>query len=162
MSNIVVTRTYAQSPAVVFATLNDFAGIHRFHPLVEMSPLVEGMPATGAGSERVCHMYDGNTLHERLVEVEQDKSLVVDIVDTSMPMAKGAGRFDLAPTDDGGTELTMTMDFELKMGILGKALDALIVGRKFRGNLELLLAALDEHLATNESIPKGWKPSARS
>lgn len=160
MSLISITHTYPQSPSEVFAALNDFAGIHRFHPLLESSPLVDGTPATGVGSERVCNLYDGNTLHERIVEAEQDKTLTVEIVDTSMPMAKGGGRFDLAPTADGGTELTMTMDFEMKMGLLGKALDRLVVARKFRGNLELLLAALGEHLATGATIGRGWTAPA--
>jgi len=160
MSLITITHTYPQSPSEVFAALNDFAGVHRFHPLLESSPLVDGTPASGPGSERVCQLYDGNTLHERIVEAELNKSLTVEIVDTSMPMAKGGGRFDLAPTAAGGTEVTMTMDFELKMGLLGKALDMLVVGRKFKGNLELLLAALGEHLDTGADIAKGWKAPA--
>jgi uncharacterized protein YndB with AHSA1/START domain len=160
MSTVVVTHTYAQAPATVFAALSDFAGIHRFHPLVERSPLVDGTPASGVGSERVCHLYDGDTLHERVVRVEPDKALYVEIVDTSMPMVKGDGSFELAPTADGGTELTLTMDFKLKMGLLGAALDKLVVARKFRGNLTLLLAALQAHLDTGETIEKGWKASA--
>jgi hypothetical protein len=160
MSFIAVTRTYPQAPSEVFSALNDFAGIHRFHPLLESSPLVDGTPAEGPGSERVCKLYDGNTLHERLLDTETDKWLTVEIVDTSMPMAKGGGRFDLKPTAAGGTELTMTMDFELKMGLLGKALDRLVVGRKFRGNLEQLLAALGEHLETGAAIGRGWKAPA--
>jgi uncharacterized protein YndB with AHSA1/START domain len=160
MSTITLSRTYPQSPSTVFAALNDFAGIHRFHPMLESSPRIDGTPEGGTGAERMCNMYDGNTLHERIVDSEQDRFLVVEIVDTSMPMAKGGGRFELAPTSDGGTELTMTMDFTLKMGFVGKALDVLVVGRQFRKNLELLLAALAEHLTTGEPIPKGWKPSA--
>ena len=52
------------------------------------------------------------------------------------------------------------MDFELKMGLLGRALDRLVVGRKFKGNLELLLAALAEHLETGEDIGRGWRAPA--
>ena len=157
MSLITITRTFPQSPEVVFATLNDFAGIHRFHPLLESSPLVDGTPAGGAGSERICALYDGNTLHERITDAVPNRSMDIEIVDTSMPMAKGNGGYRLEPTADGGTEVTMTMDFELKMGLLGKALDRLVVGRKFKGNLELLMAALGEHLETGADIPRGWK-----
>ena len=160
MSIVTISHRYPQPPAEVFAALNDFAGVHRFHPMLESSPLVDGTPATGAGSERVCHLYNGNTIHERLVEVETDRSLKVEILDTSMPMARADGLFQLAPTATGGTEVTLTMDFELTMGLLGKALDKLVMARKFRGNLELLLAALGEHLVTGEVIDKGWKAPA--
>lgn len=157
MSTIVIKHTYAHSPSKVFAALNDFAAIHRFHPLVDSSPLVPGTPATGAGAERVCHFRDGNTLHERLVDAELDKRLSIEVVDTSMPVASMLARFELVPTPRGGTELTMSAVFELKMGILGKALDKLVVGRKFKRNLELLLSALDEHLSTGQDLPADWK-----
>lgn len=157
MSKITITHTYPQSPSQVFAALNDFAGIYRYHPMLESSPLVDGTPATGAGSERVCHMYDGNTLHERITGVELDKWLTIEVVDSSMPLSSMTGRFDLTPTSTGGTEVTMTADFALKMGFLGKALDVLVMRRKFTGNLELLLAALGEHLNTGNVIGRGWK-----
>ncbi|MFT5457943.1 MAG: hypothetical protein ACI9K2_004446 [Myxococcota bacterium] len=160
MSKITIAHTYAQSPSTVFAALNDFAGIYRFHPLLESSPLVDGTPETGAGSERVCHLHDGNTLHERLTGAELDSWLTVEIVDTSMPMASGGGRYDLAPTRTGGTELTMTMDFTLKMGLLGRVLDTLVVGRKLRANLELVLASLEQHLESGEDVPRAWASSA--
>lgn len=83
MSELSISRNYSQSPSEVFAALNDFAGIHRFHPLLTRSPLVEGTPASGAGSERVCHLHDGNTLHERLVDAKPDEWLKIEVVDSS-------------------------------------------------------------------------------
>jgi len=160
MSIVNVTHNYAQSPAEVFAALNDFAGVYRYHPALKSSPLVDGTPATGAGSERVCHMHDGNTLHERIVEAEPNEWLKVEILDTSMPMSRGDGHFRLTPKESGGTEVTLTMDFELTMGVFGKVLDKLVMRRKFTGALKLMLAALEEHLTTGEDIPKGWKPAA--
>ncbi len=160
MSIITVEHSYPQPPSEVFAALNDFAGVYRFHPALKSSPLVEGTPASGTGSERVCHMHDGNTLHERIVEAEADEWLKVEILDTSMPMSRGDGHFRLAPTSSGGTTVSLTMDFALTMGLLGKALDKLIMTRKFKTALKIMLAALEEHLTTGETIPKGWKPAA--
>jgi len=54
----------------------------------------------------------------------------------------------------------MTADFELKMGLLGKALDMLVMGRKFRASLVMLLAALGRYLDTGEETPRHWKPAA--
>ncbi len=160
MSIITVKHTYPQSPPDVFAALNDFAGVHRFHPALKSSPLVDGTPAGGAGSERVCHLHDGNTLHERIVEARTNEWLKVEIVDSSMPMSRGDGHFQLSPTPSGGTEVALTMDFELTMGLLGKALDKLVMARKFSKGLSVMLAALEEHLTTGKEIPKGWKPAA--
>jgi uncharacterized protein YndB with AHSA1/START domain len=160
MSTLTVTRTYPQPPSEVFAALNDFAGVYRFHPLLESSPLVEGTPAAGPGSERVCHLNDGNTLHERLVNVKANESLTVEVVDTSMPVSRMIAQFTLVQTSDGGTELTMTADFELKMGFLGKVLDKLVVARKFQGNLDLLLVSLGEYLQTGRPVARAFKAAS--
>ena len=160
MSSITISRTYPQSPATVFGALNDFAGIHQFHPLLTSSPLVDGTPSTGAGSERICYLHDGNTIHERLIDANPDESLTVEVVDTSMPVSKMVGKFTLVPAAEGGTELTMAADFEMKMGLLGKVLDKLVVARKFQGNLELLLASLGEYLQTGQPVARGFKSAS--
>ena len=161
MSELSITRSYPQAPSEIFAALNDFAAIHRFHPLLESSPLVDGTPATGSGAERICHLHDGHTLHERLVDSKPNEWLTIEVVDSSMPVAQMSGRFDLTPTPSGGTTLKMTADFDLKMGLLGKGLDKLVVGRKCSGNLELLLESLGQYMDTGKDVQKAWhKPAA--
>jgi hypothetical protein len=53
----------------------------------------------------------------------------------------------------------MTFDYEMKYGIVGKAMDALMVRKSMEGSLTNLLAALDEHLTTGQPIGEGWKPT---
>jgi hypothetical protein len=85
--------------------------------------------------------------------------MTVDIYDGSMPIRTCVVRFDLA--DEGaGTRVTITADYELKLGFLGKMMDTLAVNKQFTHNLTMMLAGIDHHLATGQLIEKGWQPVA--
>jgi hypothetical protein len=159
MASITLIRTVEAPLERVWALLSDFGGIHRYHPGVETSPITAGTPKSGVGSERVCNLYDGNHLTERVTESIEGKRLVIDVVGSSMPMKTAGGSFDVRAVSDGSTEITMTMDYVLKFGPLGMILDKLVLGRTMRKGLDGLLDGLDQHLRTGETIGKGWKPA---
>jgi hypothetical protein len=54
----------------------------------------------------------------------------------------------------------MTMSYVVKFGLLGAAMDALMMKRMMTGSLNSLLAGLEEHLSTGKTIEKGWRPTA--
>jgi len=156
MSEITISRAVSHSVANVWAALDDFSGIHRWSAGVETSPTNPGTPSRGVGAERNCHLYDGNHIQERITQVIDQRRLAIEVFDTSMPLKSADAAFDIEPTSDGGTSLTMTFHYVVKFGLLGKAMDGLMIRRKMTASLNNLLAALDEHLRTGETIDKGW------
>jgi hypothetical protein len=141
----------------VWAAIEDFGGVHRYSAGVEASPINPGTPAQGVGAERRCALYDGNHIQERVTESIEQRKLSIEIFDTSMPIKSAQASFELKASDDGGCMLSMTMDYVVKFGIVGKAMDALMMERAMTKSLTNLLAALDEHLQTGELIEKGWQ-----
>jgi uncharacterized protein YndB with AHSA1/START domain len=162
MSTFTVSRTMGHPVDKVWSTLADFGGIHRYSGSVEVSPINEGTPDKGLGAERRCQLYDGNHIQERVTEFTEGSRLALEVFDTSLPMKSAAARFDLQPTPDGGCELTMTMEYVVKFGIIGRALDAVMMRKEMIKSLTLLLAGLDEYAKTGEAIEKGWKPAQES
>jgi ribosome-associated toxin RatA of RatAB toxin-antitoxin module len=158
MSQVVVSHIVSSPVANVWAVLADFGGIHHFSAGVQSSPINDGTPSTGVGAERNCHLYDGNNIQERITEFVENRRIGIDIFQTSMPLKTASASFELEPAE-GGCKVTMTMDYEVKYGILGKAMDAMMMKGMMTKNLGGLLRTLDEHLVTGEDIPKGWKPS---
>lgn len=158
MSVITLSREIAAPIAKVWATLDDFGGVHRFSASVESSPINEGTPSSGVGSERNCHLYDGNHIQERVVESVPEKKISIEIFDTSMPLKEGHGTFALSPTPSGGTLVHMTMEYVVKYGPLGVLMDKLMMKRMLAPSLDRLLAGLEHHVLTGESIGKGWEP----
>jgi uncharacterized protein YndB with AHSA1/START domain len=160
MSTITVQRSVASSVDEVWSALADFGGIHRFSAAIDTSPINPGTPTTGVGAERTCNMYDGNHIQERVTESVEKSRLDIEIFDTSMPLKSAHVRFDLKPTSDGGCEVTMTMDYVVKFGIIGQVMDAVMMRSMMTKSLNRLLAGLDEYLRTGKPIEKGWTPAA--
>ncbi|MEM6990051.1 MAG: SRPBCC family protein [Myxococcota bacterium] len=160
MSTLTISRTLRHSPEDVWSVLEEFGAIHRWSASVESSPINAGTPERGVGAERNCHLYDGNHIQERVTQVVEGRRLALEVFDTSLPVKSADAAFELSPTSDGGTELSMTFDYVVKFGLLGKAMDGLMLRRGMTASLSRLLAALDEHLETGAVIPNGWTPSA--
>ncbi len=159
MSVVSATREIPAAVSVVWATLTDFGAIHRYNASVDTSPINEGTPSSGVGSERTCHLYDGNHLQERVVESKEEEKLSIDIFESSLPLKSSSGTFTLEPTSGGGTRVTVIMEYEVKYGPIGVVLDLMMLKRMLGPGMHQLLAGLDHHIRTGETIGKGWKPS---
>lgn len=160
MSVITVSRRVASPVASVWAALDDFGGVHRFAAGVESSPIIDGSPSCGVGAERSCKLYDGNYINERVTESIEYEKLAIEVFDTSMPIKTADATFTIAPAAGGGTHITMTMDYVVKYGPLGMAMDALMMRGMMTKQLDNLLAGLGHNLVSGEAIGKGWKPQA--
>ena len=159
MSVVSVEREIDAPVPKVWAALSDFGGVHRYHSAVERSPINEGTPSSGVGSERTCHLYDGNHVQERVTESVPEQKLSVEIFETSMPLKSAVGTFTLSPTPSGGTQVELSMDYVVKYGPAGKLMDVLMVKRMLTPNLNRMLAGLDHHLETGETVEEGWAPA---
>ena len=159
MSIISVSREIPASVSEVWALLADFGGIHRYNASVETSPINEGTPPSGIGSERTCHLYDGNHLQERVVNSIEEKMLTVDIFESSMPLKSAQGIMTLESLSPNSMRITASMDYDVKYGPVGVILDRLMIKRMLEPGLNGLLAGIDHHIMTGETIGKGWMPS---
>ena len=160
VATITLKRTVDTPIERVWEVLSDFGEIHRFHPGVKSSPITDGTPSSGVGAERVCHLYDGNHLTERVTESVDQRKLAIDVVDSSMPMKTANGTFEVQTAADGKTEVSLTMAYKLKFGPLGAVMDKLVLEKSMTRSLDALLAGLDQHLTTGETIGEGWVPVA--
>ncbi len=158
MSVVTQSRHVSSPVAKVWEALSDFGGVHRFAAGVKSSPIIKGTPDRGVGSERSCTLYDGNTVLERVTESIENKRISVEIFESSMPIKTADATFTLAPAAGGGTDIIVTMEYVVKYGPIGVAMDVLMMRSAMNATFENLLAGLDHHLQTGESIGNGWKP----
>ena len=75
---ITYETTIAAPRERVWEILNDFGNVDKFHPLVLDSHSLTEL-AGGRGAERVCDFGKGVKLYERIVDVNEGRSMDVDI-----------------------------------------------------------------------------------
>ena len=152
MHTTTVRRTFEVSADRVWAAFDDFGGIHKFHPMIESSPLTGGQ-AKGLGCERACHLYGGGVLKERVTHYEAGRRMTVQITDAGpFPIRHAVADIEVVPDGPRASSVTFTMAFEPKFGALGWLMAKVIMVRQFRRLVEQVLDGLATHLDTGQRI----------
>ena len=141
MAVVVVEKNINASVEKVFASwTEEFASIYKFNPNLNSSHLLGSTKEGGQkGSTRQCDLNDGkNWLRERVLDYRKNEKLVIDIYESSMPIKSNLVTFHFRSIGINKTRLTMTSEFEPKMGILGKMMVPLMK-MKFKPMLQAML-----------------------
>jgi len=137
----------------VWDVLADFGGTWRWNPNVTESHSTSEANS-GLGAERHCDLaFAGAKVEERIVDWHDGRSYDVEIVDGSRtpPMNKPIAHFEVE-ADGDTTIVRASMQYEMKYGPLGWAMDRIMVRRKFGPLFGQILAGLKHHVETGELV----------
>lgn len=142
MAKVSLTRIIDAPLDRLWASWDDFGAIYRFNPNLKGSFVLEGSARTGLGAERQCDLSDGkNYIQERIVEYAPHRRLVIDIYNGTLPLKSATASFDLKSLGPNRSEVTMTMEFTPKFGVVGKLMIPMmkpqfrkLLGRLLDGN----------------------------
>ena len=76
---------------------------------------------------------------------------MVNIYETNLPLHRNVVEFSIE-ADSSGTMVTVAPDYTLKYGLIGRLLNQIVVGRKFKTGMEDLLDGLKYHIETGELV----------
>jgi len=143
MANVTVNRTIAAPVEQVWASWDDFGNIYKFNPNLNHSRLLDSNLPTGIGAKRQCDINDGkNWIREEVMDYIPNRTLKIKIYEGTMPLKRAIATLTFQPITAHQTEVTMSMDFEPKLGLLGKIMVPMMK-LKFKGMLNALLAGND-------------------
>lgn len=121
MATVTARQTVNAPLDDVWASWDDFGGIHRFNPNLSGSFLLQGSDRTGLGATRQCDLIDGkNYIQERVVDYVPNKRLAIEVIDGSVPIRSARAEITLTSVGKNQTAVEMSMRFEPKMGLLGR------------------------------------------
>ena len=138
----------------VFASWHDeYADIYKFNPVIGKSFLLkETQVNKGLGALRQCNFVDGkNWIRERVSEFTENKRIVVDIYEGTVPIKNGKATISFKDLGGGKTELTMTVSFEPKIPLIG-ALMVPVMKKQFGANIRSLVAANARYVERGEQV----------
>ena len=113
------------SPQQVWDVLTDLDGLAAYDPIVKTSTVI-GDERQGIGAMRKCTVNPRNWYKEKITLWEPHQRLEFSIVECNLPMHSLTHTYtiDTTPT---GTRVAQVMNYEMKFGFLGRALDRIIV-----------------------------------
>lgn len=150
------TTTIAAPPDRVFEVLADLESIGRFSPGVRAVELRDG-PRTGPGARRRCLVAPMGHLDEEVVAWEPGRRMVL-ATRGGMPMEATAD-WEVSGPVTGPTTVTVTMDYALRGGPLGRAVARAGLHRRldrtFRDNLAGLRLHVEHGTDVGRALPAG-------
>jgi len=155
MQHAEFTRTIHAPIAQVWPLLADVTAVARWSPAVDKADLLT-VQSAGLRAARRCHFYDGTSVREEVIAVADGRRVRVRLTESSMPMKRLEAEFIVAETPEGHTKVTMALDYEVKWGLLGKLMGAMMV----RGQLVKMetraLAGLNHYVTTGAVVGKDF------
>ena len=152
MTVVTVDQQINASPAKVWEVLANFPDVYRWNPAVEHSNALSEQ-TTGVDAGRRCDLFDGGFLEERIVEFDPDRRMVVEIFNTSLPLASNFVTFSVDPQGTG-SRVTLSSNYRLKYGPIGMLMDVLMARRQARAGFADVLRGLKHHVETGEAVER--------
>ena len=148
MSSVYIDAT----PDHVWSIISDFGNVYRYNPSVPTSHST-GDDAGGLGATRHCDLAPFGSLEEKIVEFEEGSHLVVDIFETEKvpPFEHSIARLTIEPEGDG-TRFRGKLDYQLKGGLLGRALNGAGAQRSFEKAWTRFAAGLKYYAETGNEV----------
>ncbi len=148
----------------VWAALANLGGIQNFHPGVSKSYYITDQKE-GLGAARVCELLPMGKVEEHVIDWKHGEEMTLDVVplEKAPPLRDATGRLQLTEEDDGSVRVTMTVEYGLKFGPLGRVMDILLVRPQFEKVVPRVLRGLKRHLETGQihrAAEHRWVPAA--
>ena len=142
-------------PDRVWRMLSKLDALSDYDPGVASVALLEGV-REGVGAGRRCVLREGGWFEERVTESDGRRVLAFELVACTLPVRSLRHRYKLS---EAGTQtrVEQTMEYVLKYGMLGSALDALFVRRRWDAGIKAFFKGLK---ARAEGAPAS-SPQAR-
>ena len=137
------------TPDRVWAALASLDLLEKYDPGVSRSEIVSA-ERTGPGSARRCDLRPGGWFKERVADWRPNEGLSFELYECTLPVRQLRHSYTLV-ADAGGTLVTQRMEYELKFGLVGRALDALMVRKKWIAGIRAFFTGLKRHVESKES-----------
>ena len=136
------------TPEKVWSVLTSLDALAKYDPGVSKVEIVSEAKV-GPGAARRCDLAPGGWFKERVTDWRPSEALSFELFECSLPVRRL--RHDYTLTKEGGaTVVRQRMEYELKFGLLGKLLDAVMVRRKWNAGIKGFLAGLKRYAETDQ------------
>ena len=136
------------TPEKVWSVLASLDALAKYDPGVAKSEIVSAAKE-GPGAARKCDLTPGGWFKERVTDWQPNEVLSFELYECTLPVRRLRHSYTLV-REGGATVVRQRMEYELKLGPLGKLLDAVMVRRKWNAGIKGFLSGLKRYAETNQ------------
>ena len=130
----------------VWSVLSALDALDRYDPGVTRSEVVTAT-REGPGSARRCDLAPGGWFKEKVSDWHPNRSLSFELLECTLPVRRLKHSYTLT-RDGSATVVRQTMEYELKFGLVGRLMDAMMVRKKWDAGIKGFFAGLKDYVET--------------
>lgn len=130
----------AADPALVWSVLGDFQNVGNWAPEVTASSSL-GEADNGLGAGRRCHIRGVGEVDEFVTHWEPPKRLRYSVSPIG-PIRRSESDWRVDAEPNGGTRVSLALDYQVGLGVLGRLLNTLIIQNRVEQSIPRVLSRL--------------------
>ncbi len=138
----------ADSPSKVWETLNNLEAVAEYNPQVKEAHCITSNK-TGIGASRECTMTDGSKVKERVIKVEDNKAITMELYESNWPVKDMEWR-TVIENKDGQTLVTQKLEYKMKFGAFGALLNFFFLEKKMNSTLQDVFKSMKAHIESKK------------
>lgn len=136
------------SPGKVWEILNNIETVAEYNPQVEKAQCITNNKS-GMGASRECTMTDGSKVKERVINVEENKAITMELYESNWPVKDMKWKTTIE-NRDGKTLVTQKLEYKMKFGALGALMNSLFIQSKMDGTLQEVFESMKAHIESKK------------
>ena len=131
---------------LVWQIVSNLGDIYKFHPGVSKSYYTSKIEV-GMGAARICELQPTGRIRETVVQWNEGSGFLlhIDPIEKAPPVDNFSGNFELEQVDANKTSVSLTIQYDMKLGLIGELLNKLVIKSKMEEGIEALLQGLKIH-----------------
>lgn len=143
------TRLVHASLAPTWAAVSKMDAVADWHPNVARSRVLTRND--GVDASRRVEFHNGTSVVETVTQQDERKFVTMDLLEAPL-LKKAVVTIRTEPKSDQETEVTFSVDYDVKYGPIGWLMGTLMLKRGFRKIFGVSLGGLAYHLETGEMV----------
>ncbi len=139
-------------PEKVWAVLASIDVLDQYDPVVKKSEIIS-QERTGSGASRRCDLAKGGWFKEKVVTFEPHRAISFELFECTLPVRRLKHDYTLM-AEGSGTLVRQRMEYELKMGLVGRLMDAVMVRRKWDAGIKAFFAGLKQYVEAGARLSR--------
>ena len=124
----------------VLANLED---VQHYNPGVAKAEYIS-VTRSGVGAARRCDLKDGTAIKETVIGWDANEAITMELTESPWPVKNMRWRTVLQ-ADGNGTRVSQVLGYEMKMGPIGRILNALVMRNKMDKNLGEIFTSMKKY-----------------
>ncbi|MFK5974562.1 MAG: SRPBCC family protein [Flavobacteriaceae bacterium] len=153
MTTITKQITINASQQKIWKIVSDLGGVYKFNPGVRKSYYTTDK-TNGVGAARICELQPVGRILETVKNWKEGESFLLQIspIEKAVPLKNFSGLFELNELNNNSIQVSVTINYDMKLGTIGILLNNLIMKSKMGNEIEDLLKGLKVHSETGIEI----------